>query len=161
MPSLQALFIQSKGKPIQVDGDTVTGIDKINIARGAVIVRFLHRSGAHLQGVALKSAKGYVRLSDGSEEKRVNIWDEPGLPRTIKHEVFCPNGELLLWNIYKATNIEERTQSDYWTNNAGMIIETVTDHCRRYRCSDGIGSFMPDDLVFEIEWIEHEATGHF
>jgi len=132
-------------------------MDRININQGIVNVRFLSRGGDHLQGVTLKSPKGYVRLSDGTGVGRVNIWDEPELPRFVKHQVFCPDGELRLWNIYKATSDPDHGQADAWTNNAGMLVDQLGKYARRYRCSDGIGEFNPEDIVFEIEWQESPA----
>ena len=125
-------------------------MDRIPITEGIVSVVFVSRQNDIMQGVALGSKSGGIFLSDGSVVARVNIWDEVTLPRTVQHRVKCRDGELKIWNIYKATRDDDRTRADAWTNNAGMVVEVVSDTRRRYRCSDGIGAFDPNDFVFEL-----------
>ena len=126
-------------------------MDRISLRRGVVAVHFISSPQSILQGVAFQSDKGAIKLSDGSGVKRVYIWHEMDLSPIIRHEVECPNRELKLWNVYKATTNPDRTIADAWTNNAGMIVQEISKERRRYYCSDGVGDFSKQDLVFEIE----------
>jgi hypothetical protein len=130
----------------------IVQMDRIAIRRGIITVTFLERKPSVPQGVALKSAKGFIKLSNGRKEKLVYVWDEEHLPKTVDHEVSCPDGELRIWNIYKANSEKDVRKADAWTNNAGMIVEDITSQKRRYRCSNGIGEFDPTDLILEIAW---------
>jgi hypothetical protein len=152
--SLQYRFIESKGKPIDVEGQTVIQMDRVPIRAANVRIQFLKRTGKVPNGITIKSQKGHILLSDGEKVKGVNIWDQKDLPREVEHAVLCPDGQLLVWNIYHAIANEPLTRGEAWTGNAGMIIEKVSANKRRYRCSDGIGDFDPTDLVFELEWQE-------
>jgi len=153
---LQTQFIRSNGQPLNIDGYTVIQMDRIPIKQGAITIRFISSEATKLQGVALKSPKGFIKLSDGSHARRVNVWYERDLPSSVRHEITCPDGELRVWNIYKVTTDEDRTRSEAWTNNAGMVVEDVSAAKRRYRCSDGLGDFSLADLTFEIE-IDRDA----
>jgi hypothetical protein len=152
--ALKDRFLKSKGSPIEIDGKKVVTLDRVKISRGHVVVTFTGTPGKIPNGIIIKSAKGHVLLSDKKKAKSVYIWDDIRLPRRVEHEVYCPNGELLIWNIYRVNPKDDITRADYWTNNAGMFVEQVAKTKRRYHCSDGIGDFDPTDLVFELEWIE-------
>jgi hypothetical protein len=152
MVPLQTKFLISKGQPINVDGNVAVQMDRIPIKCGTVTVSFLSAKSPAAQGVAFKSAKGGIKLSDGKKVKLVYVWDEKKLPKVVRHEVVCPDGVLRLWNIYKIGDERDLTRADAWTNNAGMVIDELGLNKRRYRCSDGLGEFDPDDLIFEVEW---------
>jgi hypothetical protein len=150
MVALQTQFLASKSQPLRIGDHDVVQMDRIPIKEGVISVHFISKQGDILQGVALRVRTGGIVLSDGSTAMRVNIWDESGLPRLVQHKVQCPDGELRVWNIYKATADRDLTRADAWTNNAGMIVEEISNEMRRYHCSDGLGDFDPTDLVFEV-----------
>jgi len=146
-------FLKTRGGPVAVGKNKVVQMDRIPIRRGKVTVTF--RRAVVDQGVALKSAKGGIRLSDGRDVPLLNIWSEPNLPLQVEHDVTCPDGGLRVWNIYRVRHPNGTTTEDAWTGNAGMIVEIVGSNRRYYRCSDGPGEFDPA-FEFEIQWAEHE-----
>jgi hypothetical protein len=150
--TLKEAFIASQGAPVDVEGQLVVQMDRLPIKKGRVRIRFLGGSSRVLCGIAIKSAKGHVVLSDGSRAKLVYIWNQAELPKSVEHDIFCPDGELRVWNIYRLHHSTGQTTIDSWTNNAGMIVADTGPHRRKYRCSDGLGDFNPDDFVFEVEW---------
>ncbi len=153
MEVLQTLFVKTKGAPVKIGNDLVVQMDIIPVRKAIVTVTFISEASEIPMGIALKSNKGEIYLSNKKKEKTVYIWNLPDLPKVINHEVTCPDGILKVWNIYQIT-VGEPTHADFWTNNAGMIIEIINDKQRKYYCSDGIGAFNKQDLVFQLEWEE-------
>lgn len=149
--SLQGLFIDSHGAPIQVGTERVFQMDRIPIVTGEINLKFLNNI-ANCQGVAIKSKRGGIRVSDGKWVNLLYVWDDPNLPRVVTHQVKCPDGELRIWNIYRTQHLTGAITTDSWTGNAGMIIEVCGGRCRRYRCSSGAGRFNPDEFKFQLEW---------
>jgi hypothetical protein len=86
--------------------------------------------------------------------ERLDIWRQPDLPDVVTHKIFCPKGFLSVSNRYEIKLQNGRTAAEHWTGNAGMTLMHSENNHRRYGCSDGIGAFCPDDIVFELEWEE-------
>ena len=154
MKSLQYQFIDSKGGALDIAGVGVTQRDRIPVKAGVVTVRFIStRPEGPVQGVQLYAGKeGKIAMSDGSVTERLDIWRRPNLPDTVSHRVFCPDGFLSVNNRYEVQFKDGHVVGEHWTNNAGMTVQRSDGACRRYGCSDGIGDFCGDDLVFELEW---------
>ncbi len=149
--SLQSLFLSSRGRPLKIGEFEVIQLDRISVGKGTVEIRFISTNSNYLEGVALQAQDGHLVLSDGSKTQRVYTWFEKTLPSTVTYEVESNEKELRVWNIYKASGSSDRTQADAWTNNAGMVVHANTPLKKRYHCSDGMGEFCMDNLVFEIE----------
>lgn len=154
MKSLQEQFCDSRGKPIEISGSRVIQVDRVPLGRGFLKIHFLSSVGDLRQGITLKAKGGFIELSYGEKAERVNIWHESNLPDQIEHRISCPSGELLIWNIYHIGGQVPRDRADYWTNNAGMVVQSTEARKRIYHCSNGLGEFSPDDLVLSIEWSE-------
>ena len=60
--SLQELFIESRGQPVQVGGALVRQGDALPIAKGRVTIRFLRGHARH-HGVRLETENGWIELS--------------------------------------------------------------------------------------------------
>lgn len=149
--TLQEKFIESKGQPVLVGQQQVIQMDLIPIRSGNITVRFLSEP-IGIYGVVLKSYKGSITLSDGSKVPSVFVWNELGLDREVRHPVECPDGELGIWNIYRTTHPTGETTEDYFTGNAGMIVNRAEDKVRHYLCSAGPGPFDPEQFQFEVCW---------
>ncbi|HXK59524.1 MAG TPA: hypothetical protein PLP42_06460 [Acidobacteriota bacterium] len=149
--SLQELFLRSGGKSVRVGDHQVIQMDRIPIRAGRVVIQFLDPpTGVH--GVAIKAKGGGIELSDGRWVELVHLWDEPGFPRRIEHNVDCPEGWLRLWNIYRTKHKTGEVTEDAWTGNAGMIVDYADAGVRRYRCSAGPDEFNPDNFKFGVSW---------
>jgi len=151
MSSLQSEFVTSHGQPIKRGLDTIIQMDEISIRSGDITLAFLERNATAFCGVALKSTKGHIELSDKKKVTLLYVWDLPELSGAIQYKVDCPDGILKVWNIYKIDNDRDLTKAEAWTNNSGIIVEVLGVNRRRYRCSDGIGEFEPE-FIFEISW---------
>lgn len=149
--SLQELFIESKGAPVVLGDCSVIQMDRIPIKSGIVSVEFQGEPVGRY-GVALKSAKGGIVLSDGRTAPLVHVWDEPDRPRKALHRIDCPDGELRVWNVYRTKHHNGEVTEDAWTGNAGMVVDYQGPNIRSYRCSSGLGAFNPDEFAFLLRW---------
>jgi hypothetical protein len=153
-PSLQALFLETKGQPIFIGGNKIILMDRINIPSLALVkLRFLgdtiYRDNAAV--IAVRNADK-ILLSDNSAAKAVAVWDEPDLPREVSHIVESENRTLEVYNKYRIRHSEDFVTEDSFTGNAGMHVIEVTENRRRYECSNGPGPVSLEDLVFELWW---------
>src|SRR5208283_3568546 len=109
--SLQYLFVESKGMPVQIGEWTVLQCDYIPIRNGRITLRFL--SGATgTQGVALRAKKGSITMSDGRKVQSLKIWHEASLPPSVEHQVECPTAELMIWNVYRIKHPDRSMTED-------------------------------------------------
>ena len=150
--SLQQQFIDSKGEPVKFEGEDLIQMDCIPLKKGKISINFKGGNSQILCGIAIKSAKGSILLSDGNKAKTIYIWDEYSLPKTVDYEVYCPDGKLKIWNIYRIEHKSGLITEDYWTNNAGIKINKTTENSREYSCSHGLGEIDLDNFIFEIKW---------
>lgn len=154
--SLQYLFIESSGHPVQIDGLAVMQADSIPISQGYVTIRFL-KGYQQDHGVRLKAKGGWIELSDGSHAEVVDTWRSPGLPDEITYKVSSPQKRLGLWNIYRIVHPDGTVSEDMWTGNAGIVVLQDRPNKRTYGCSPGGGDrFDPDALIVEVEWREKQ-----
>lgn len=153
MKSLQEEFCQTQGAPVERSGKSIIQMDRIPLSSGKVTITFQTPPRKPLQGVALKVSRGGLVLPDGKQVKLLYVWNSPGCPSAASYGVKSLDGELRLWNIYK---LDERSESletaEQWTGNAGMIVEPISGFQKRYCCSNGVGAFTPDDLIFTALW---------
>ncbi len=152
--SLQELFIESRGQPVQVGGVLVRQGDVLPITKGRVTIRFL-RGQAKDHGVRLETKNGWIELTDGSRAMVVDTWRSPEFPDEISYRVSCPQKDLDMWNIYRLFHTGGLVTEDMWTGGAGMVLLEGCPNRRVYGCSaGGSGEFAPDTLVVEVEWHE-------
>ena len=148
--TLQELFVKSLGKPVRLDNRVVFQLCRIPINHGMVTISLLSPPNSD-EGICIKAPNGAIELSDGTASETVYVWHEPNLPTRLSHHVNCPNGELLIWNIYRVHHPNGEVTVDFWTGNAGMTLLTDAPNRRRYACSDWRGSFDPPAIQFEVE----------
>jgi hypothetical protein len=151
--SLQELFLQSGGRPIQVDNWTVGQSALIPVRDGSVTIRLLSgkRRG---HGIRLKARDGSIELSDGSRVKVVDTWFDASLPDEITYQVRADDGHIRMWNVYQTVHPNGEITQDMWTGDAGMVLLSESSNKRTYGCSPGNSAFNPRSLVIEVEWIE-------
>ena len=148
---LQSAFVETKGKPIVLNGCEIVQGDWLPLDGPAVVeVRMLSETVRPHDHVRLSfKKKGRIGLSDGSWVRTLEVRDHETLPRWVRHKVE-PKGEaLLVSNAYTVVRGKaEFTES--WTGNAGLIVREKLSHYRRYDCSNGRGEFNKNDLSFEV-----------
>jgi hypothetical protein len=150
--SLQQLFLESRGGPIAFEGTSIVQLDRFEIESPCIVeLRFLGEANPDEAAVFETDSPGILKLSDGSETRAVATWDDPALPRRIRYG-FEPKGQpLLVSNRYRLFHRTDFVTEDRFTGNAGMIVESISARARRYACSNGLGSFDPTNLTFEVE----------
>ena len=151
--SLQCKFTESRGEPVRQGEYTVKQLDSIKIESGTyeITVSFLDGKNNDV-GIHLEAPDGWIELSDNTQTHKLAIWRGIGLPDVIKHQVYCPNGEIVMWNIYRIRHSENFVTEDKWTGNAGLIIIDEGKQKKQYGCSSGPGEFNPFELIVEIAW---------
>lgn len=151
MKSFQQQFMESMGKPIQYNGKLVLQGDVLSIPESALVtISFAGEKAFQDNGLILKASGGRILLNDGRSVESLKIWDSDRFPRSVTYEVYAPNRELRVWNIYRITHRSGLITEDSWTGNAGMLVELRSNNVRRYRCSNSIGEPTFAALVFDL-----------
>jgi hypothetical protein len=153
-PWLQDLFVKHRGQPIYVDGKQIIQMDRIEIPPRALIrVTFVgdHIYNDNAAVIAVRKPDK-IFLCDGSTAPAVAIWDEPDLPRKVSHIVESEGRSLDVYNKYRTKHSEDFITEDSFTGNAGIHVVEVSENVRRYECSNAVGPFSLNDLVFEVCW---------
>lgn len=151
---LKDQFLKTRGKPLCIDGKRIIQMDRIEIPERVLVhVKFLGER-IYLENAAVIAVQkpDRIYLSDGSTASAVAIWDEPDLPRQVRHVVESQNRCLEIYNKYRNRHSDDFITEDHFTGDAGMHVVEVARNVRRYECSNGIGPFSLDDLVFELRW---------
>lgn len=153
MKALSTLFNETEENFVMVNGEKVFGIDSIPLRKGTVTIEFLSEPAGRPMGVALKTPNGRINLTPDEDTTKLYTWNLPDLPKKVSYQAVTKDGILKLWNIYTINEFDP-TRAEYWTNNAGMVIENIHDRKRCYYCSSGDGEFDKTNIVFTIEWNE-------
>lgn len=154
--SLQDRFVESKGSPLLIDGRKIIQMDEVRLPdRCDLTIRFVgERVFEGNAAVIAIDRPGKIFLPDGSFVNSLITWDDPGLPREMCYRISSAEKLLRVYNKYRVRHSADFVTEDNFTGNAGITIIDVGPGYKRYGCSNGPKSFSPDDLVFEVEWIE-------
>lgn len=144
MKNLAERFIESKGQPIDLEGETIVAIHRMELAPGEYSLR-LRRISANEDrepGLAFRVKGGSVLVADQRLEK-FNIWAKTS-PQDFSMTIVARRScQLSLWNIWSARGVTEA-----WIGQAGMKI-TTQDGTSVVECSGG--SSKPDFTALVIE----------
>ncbi len=118
--------------------------------RGVVRGEFLSSIGDVEQGFDLK-LDGQLRLEKGEEVSLLRTWNDSRYEPSVEYPFHSNDGQLWVWNVYKARYPEGHVVEERWTENAGMWVEYVSPTERVYHCSHGM-AHPPNfqSLVFKI-----------
>jgi hypothetical protein len=150
MPSFQAMFMESKGKPIQYQGNTLVMIDHLPTSGcRAIQVVFESSNSRWRQGIRVKSeGKLQVNGQVVAGKKGMVLWEDTA-PQTVEIELVGNPSTVGIYNAWDAGS----GRIDAWHNGAAMIVEELRNG-RRYRCNDGEPDDDFDDLIFRVERVE-------
>jgi len=168
MPSFQAMFMKSKGQPIEYQGKTLVLGDSFS-TDGATRFRLTVESCGEVvrQGVALdllhrdqsgKWGRGACRGTDGefvlagqafNGKKGVFFWGDDA-EGTIEFELRGGPEAIHVFNVWEGEDHLGHRFMDSRHNGAAMIVEEIPNG-RRYRCNDGEADDDFDDIVFRLE----------
>jgi hypothetical protein len=145
-------FIASGGSPLIINGRVVIQMDTIPVTKAKLNVSA--SKARNDQGIALKSPKGSITLSDGRKVPLLHMWFDEGLPLSVAHDVDCGSEGLRIWNIYRTRHAGGVVTEDAWTGNAGMAVLDEGENYRRYGCSPGNADHFDPQLDVVITWQE-------
>ncbi len=120
-------------------------------AKGKITIQFLESNSEARQGIDIKT-NGSLILVDGEEISHLRTWHDADLEDTVEYQYNCPDGQLLVWNVFERTWPNGEKMEEKWTGNSGFYIEKLNDCERIYHCSHGL-CFPPDfeSLVVRVK----------
>lgn len=149
--SLSAMFIEHKGKPLNIDGNQVVMSHKVEVVKNQEVrIELISWKSEYRQGieVSLDTRKGMVEVN-GEKLSDPIFWTDSA-PRCFAFKCHPRKaiGHLNILNIWQHRDSEGRI--DAWVGNAGIIIHQEEEGSFLFSCSNGIGEVHFDDIVFRI-----------
>lgn len=148
MPAFEYLFLESKGQPVEYNGQTIQMVDRVAIPNGQKLkVTFVTVNSDWRQGVRIDT-DGSLDVDGETIKKAVLLWYDTA-PHEVPITVYTKKGELWVKNVWDTG----RGIVESWHNGAAMIVEEIPNG-RLYKCNDGKPDDDFDDLIFSIELVE-------
>jgi hypothetical protein len=143
--TLTELYDQAGGKPINLDGRTVSPVCSLEVRDGTKItVTRLTASRTRDQAAVLAIDQGVLEI-DGFESSSLSLWTSTS-PRAVEVYVRGDGASRLdIWNAWRGPVFEGS-----WLGNAGIVAQPV-DGGVTLQCSDGVGPPDFTNLVIGIE----------
>ncbi|MFN7845119.1 MAG: hypothetical protein ACK5N9_25635 [Pirellula sp.] len=152
MVVFEELFIKSKGRPVEFNGEMVRMLDEIPVGNDvSVRVEFKLANSEWRQGVSL-TTEGSFEVGSQQIKRGIALWQDTA-PRVVDVRVRSKSGTLQVKNIWDVGDGVVHS----WHNGAAMIVD-VDGETRRYRCNDGYADADFDDLVFSLTFIEPRSS---
>lgn len=172
MPEFQTMFMQSKGQPIQWQGEALYLHDYFPtldatkyrltmescraVRRQGVILALVHKDAkGRWQPGAAKGRDGQLLINGQSIGGKTGtvIWHDTA-PPTIDFEIAGGAPVICVYNVWESNSYmpgaNVRPLVDSGHNGAAMMVEELPNG-RRYRCNDGEPDDDFDDLIFRLE----------
>jgi hypothetical protein len=157
--SMMQRFADSGFEPVDVDGDLVHPMYRVQIEQGdRVRIEWLRAGSPRVQGLSLRlrmpgcsgrrGEGGLLRVED-VEAPTIVLWMDTA-PLVVEAECIDlkPGAELQVSNRWRLADGRE----DEWLNNFGIKIEPFNGSGAILHCSDGYGDDMSfEDLVVRVE----------
>ncbi|ARU61611.1 hypothetical protein CBW65_11755 [Tumebacillus avium] len=148
--ALSEIFIETQGKPFEHEGKLVSMGFTASVSKGQQVTLELISANSELeQGieVSVDSRKGEVEFSEG-KVKRPIFWTNFA-PDQIPFVCYPKkqDGILRIWNVWCYPGEKE---PNAWINNAGIVIEPISDSESILHCSNGYGDVDFSNLVFRV-----------
>lgn len=149
MPSFESMFIKSKGRSIEYQGNTLVMVDSFP-TEGASRLRLVFETcnGEWRQGASMRIRDGGSIQINAQVVAHSVCWQDTA-PQTVEFSVVGDVTEIEVKNVWDTGN----GVMESWHNGAAMIVEP-TPSGRRYRCNDGLADDDFDDIVFRIERVD-------
>lgn len=149
MPSFQDRFVESKGQPIEHEGNTLVMVDYFPVEDGSKLrLTFESTDGPWRQGVSMRFREDGALILSGQEFQHVACWRDTA-PQVVEFQTIGEATSLEVKNVWDTGN----GVMESWHNGAAMIVEEIPGG-RRYRCNDGYADDDFDDVIFRIERLE-------
>lgn len=110
-----------------------------------------HGPGDATVGFDLEPNAGWIMLEDRSRLKALRVWDDRQYEPSEEYGFSSSSQSLFVWNVYRTPLPHGQFREEKWTENAGMLVDAVSEDTIRLHCSPGF-SKSPDfeNLVFSI-----------
>ena len=151
MKNYEELFMESKGRPIIVNGEQLYSTDKIPVKHDfSIALRILSVDSEYPQIIELSAGRNGSLLYNNQTEPKLSILaDTTPLNQDITISGTTDSGELLVWNAWIMKDHLGNDVKHSWRNCAAMKKEAIGNTIR-YSCNDGFPDDDFNDLVFEI-----------
>ena len=148
MAELEKLFLESKGKPVLLNGTKIQLVDEIEICSNAtLIVQFREVNSSWRQGISFDT-KGTFRVNGQTIKNGLILWQDTA-PTVVKLEIASRNCILKVHNVWDVGDGIVHA----WHNGAGMVV-SKSESSREYCCNDGFDDEDFNELKFAISFIE-------
>jgi hypothetical protein len=150
MLSFQAMFLESRGKPIEYQGRTLVMSDFFPTdGRNSLRFTFEACDCEWRQGAALK-CDGIFRCDGKTFDGKTGLvfWRDTA-PQVVDFEVDASVETVRVYNVWDVGDGVTHARH----NCAAMIVEQLPSG-RRYRCNDGFPDDDFNDVVFSLECVE-------
>ena len=145
MPSFQNMFTETKGKPIQWNGQTLVMIDVFPVSKQEKLRLVFENFGIEWKQGAMLDTKGAFVVNGKDCGRKVVFWQDTA-PRQVDFEVSSKEGTVSVRNCWDTGD----GVINSWHHGAAMIVDDLGDK-RRYRCNDGHPDENFTDVVFTVE----------
>ena len=145
MPAFEHMFMQTKGKPIQWNGQTLVMVDAFPVQKREKLRLMFEGFGSEWKQGVMLDTKGAFTVNGKDCGHKVVLWQDTA-PQQVELEVSSEDGVVLVKNCWNTG--DGSTHS--WHHGAAMIVDDLGGK-RRYRCNDGHPDENFTDVVFTME----------
>jgi len=162
MTSFEELFIESRGQPIEWEGQDLIRSDKFPVSNGDTLVCSIESANneVFLQGFCI-DITGSCEIDGVLHKKgkgmRALFWSDGSAPPEIRIKVFTKQDFVWVYNVCEVPDVNHVGRHynclEWGRNGAAMIVEEIPNG-RRYRCSDirhGDKEDQFGDIVFTVQ----------
>lgn len=164
MTDFSSLFMKTKGKPVEYNGDMLHMAHYFPVKEGDILVASIEKASSDCRQGLCIDVTGWCEFDEDEHKTgkgiRMLFWEDTA-PKEIKLTVHPTNDRVVIYNIWE--NISEyvladqqgnpvtksSTSVDYWRYGAAMIVEEIEDGFR-YRCNDWHPDDDFDDIIFTV-----------
>jgi hypothetical protein len=144
MVVFEDLFLESKGKPVEYNGETVQMMDELSVGKSACLqIRFEQANSEWRQGISL-TTEGTFEVGGQKIKRGLALWQDTA-PQEVEVVVTSKSEKVQIKNIWDVGDGVVHS----WHNGAAMIVDSDGEQ-KRYRCNDGHADDDFDDLVFTL-----------
>jgi hypothetical protein len=148
MSSIENIFIQSKGQPVNYNGHLIQMVDYVQIERDKSIeITFESTNSEWRQGIHL-SIDGAFLINGVTIKKSLVLWQDTA-PSKVVLGIKSKTGKCTVKNVWDLGDGVMHS----WHNGAAMRVEKSSEGSIYY-CNDGHPDENFDDLIFHLRVVD-------
>jgi hypothetical protein len=134
-------------------GLDVQNADCISVpSKGRFTLTFISGVLSPRQGVSVKADSGSILLEDGTKVRTLRTEYDDIHEDVVRYGYISNGRKINIWNVYEQA-VGTGNLWGQWSDNAGLVVESLGPSKRLYHCSGGDNERPDfDDLVFSLEW---------